>query len=445
MAGKVILLGVGILVTSLVIAEVQAPPQVHLITVRDAIHPATASYIVRSLQEAGEQGASLVILQLETPGGLVTSTELIIEAIKTSPTPVAVFVSSSKAASAGFLITLASDFAVMAPGTRIGAAHPVGLLGSGSQSEEETDEEAGERPAMEAKIENDIAAFARTLAQNRGRNVKAAEAAVLRSVSYTEQEALEQKLIDAICKDVQALLSTIDGRDLKRFDGSSQQISVAGATIVAVEMTFKERVLSIIANPSLAIFLLGLGLLGIYIEMTNPGVVLPGVVGGVCLLLFAFAAQVLPVNVLALLMFVGAVVLFILEVNVTSYGMLTLTGIVMMALGSLMMFDTPIPEMRVPLSVVVPMCVAVGVICTLVLQFALRAQRQEVTTGREGLELETGTALTDLDPRGRVFVHGEYWEAVTDSPVRQGQQVRVKKIRKLLLEVEPVEEKGGSR
>jgi membrane-bound serine protease (ClpP class) len=442
MAGKAALLISGILAATPVIADVQAAPRVHLITVRDAIHPATASYIERALLEANEQQASLIVLQLETPGGLVTSTEQIIEAIKTSQTPVAVFVSSSKAASAGFLITLASDFAAMAPGTRIGAAHPVGLLGDGGQRGE--DGKGGERPAMEAKIESDIAAFARTLAQNRGRSVEAAEAAVLRSVSYTEKEALKQGLIEAICNDVPALLEEIDQRDLKRFDGSSQRVSVAGATIVEADMSFKERVLSVIANPSLAIFLLGLGMIGIYVEMTHPGLVLPGVVGGVCLLLFAFAAQVLPVNVLALLMFVGAVVLFILEVNVTSYGMLTLTGIALMALGALMMFDTPIPEMRVPLSVVVPMCVAIGIICTLVLHFALRAQRQEVTTGREGLELEIGTALTDLNPRGRVFVHGKYWDAVADSTVRQGQQVRVKKIRHLLLEVEPVGETGES-
>ncbi|MEE9219256.1 MAG: nodulation protein NfeD [Acidobacteriota bacterium] len=436
------LLVAGALAASIAIADAPARPLVYVVTVRDAIHPASAAYVERILREAGERGASLVVLKLETPGGLVTSTEQIIEAIKASPAPVAVFVSSTKAASAGFLITLASDFAAMAPGTRIGAAHPVGMFGQGGQREDQ--EDSSGRSAMEAKVESDIAAFARTLAQNRGRNVEAAESAVLKSVSFTEREALEQGLIDAICNDVPDLLQVLEGKLLKRFDGRSQKVEIANALIVETDMTFKENVLSVIANPTLAFFLLGLGVLGIYVEFTHPGLVLPGVVGAICLLLFAFAAQVLPVNVLALLLILGAIVLFILEVNVASYGMLTVAGIALMALGALMLFDAPIPEMRVPLGTVLPVCIAIGIICTLVLHFALSAQRQEVTTGREGLELEIGTALSDLNPRGRVFVHGEYWDAVSRKPIRQGQQVRVRKIERLLLEVEPANDAGES-
>jgi membrane-bound serine protease (ClpP class) len=416
---------------------------VHLVTIRDAIHPVSAGYIQRALREAGEAQANLVILQLETPGGLVTSTEQIIEAIKASPAPVAVFVSSTKAASAGFLITLASDFAVMAPGTRIGAAHPVGLFGGGEQEEgKEKGGKSGGRLAMEAKLESDIAAFARTLAQNRGRNVKAAEAAVLSSVSYTEREALEQGLIDLICPDVDALLKAAQGRVVRRFDGRKQKLEVAGALRVRVGMNAKESVLSVIANPTLALFLLGLGILGIYVEFTHPGLLLPGVAGVVCLLLFGFSVQILPINVMGLLLILAAIVLFILEVNVVSYGLLAVTGVVLMALGSLMLFDTPIPEMRVPLGAVLALSAAVGVVATMVLRFALRAQRGAVLTGHEGLLREIGTALTDLEPRGKVFVHGEYWDAVARRPLKQGARVRVCRAERTLLEVDAAEEQG---
>lgn len=421
-------------------AGTPASPLVYLVTIRDAIHPVTASYLERALREAGDQGASLVVLQLETPGGLVSSTEQIIEAIKSSPAPVAVFVSSSKAASAGFLITLASDFAAMAPGTRIGAAHPVGMFGSGSQREEES--KKGERPAMEAKIENDIAAFARTLAQNRGRNVEAAESAVRRSASFTEREALAKGLIDVVCNSKEELLKAIDGRVLRRFDGRTQKVVLAGARIVRVDMNVKERVLSVVANPTLAFFLLGLGLLGLYVEFTHPGLIAPGVVGAVCLLVFAFASQILPVNVMGLLMILASVVMFVLEATVTSHGMLAVTGIALMVLGALMLFNTPIPEMRVPLMAVLPLALAIAGVMTFILRFALKAQRQVVATGSEALVQETGTALTDIAPRGKVFVHGEYWDAVARQPIRQGQRVRICKVDRLLLEVEPIADQG---
>ncbi len=442
MRAAAILLGTAVLAAAPGGSDARTPPRVHVITVRDAIHPVTAGYIARTLREAGEQGASLVVLHLETPGGLVTSTEQIVEAIKTSAAPVAVYVSSSKAASAGFLITLASDFAAMAPGTRIGAAHPVGLFGGGEQQEPRSKD--GQRPAMEAKIENDIAAFARTLAQNRGRNVEAAESAVRRSTSYTEREALEARLIDGVYRDLDELLKAIDGRTLKRFDGRRQKVSLTGAERVTVDMTPKERVLSVIANPTLALFLLGIGMLGIYVEFTHPGAVLPGVVGGVCLLLFAFASQILPVNVLGLLLIVAGLVMFVLEVNVTSYGTLTITGVALLILGSLMLFDAPIPEMRVPLSAVLPLAAAIAAVATLVVRFAVRSQRGRVVTGQEGLVHEVGTALTSLEPRGKVFVHGEYWDAVAARPVREGGRVRVKRVDNMLLEVEPVEEHGES-
>jgi membrane-bound serine protease (ClpP class) len=440
MKGAVMLLAAAALAALPAPVGTPAPPLVHLVTIRDAIHPVTASYLERALREAGDQGASLVVLQLETPGGLVSSTEQIVEAIKSSPAPVAVFVSSSKAASAGFLITLASDFAAMAPGTRIGAAHPVGMFGSGSQREEEG--KKGERPAMEAKIENDIAAFARTLAQNRGRNVEAAESAVRRSASFTEREALAKGLIDLVCNNMEELVKAIDGRVLRRFDGRTQKVVLTGARIVRADMNIKERVLSVVANPTLAFFLLGLGLLGLYVEFTHPGLIAPGVVGAVCLLLFAFASQILPVNVMGLLMILAAVVMFVLEATVTSHGMLAVTGIALMVLGALMLFNTPIPEMRVPLMAVLPLALAIAGVMTFILRFALKAQRQVVATGSEALVQETGTALTDIAPRGKVFVHGEYWDAVARQPIRQGQKVRIRKVDRLLLEVEPVADRG---
>jgi membrane-bound serine protease (ClpP class) len=417
----------------------EAPPRlVHVVTVRDAIHPVSAGYIARALREAGARDVALIVLKLETPGGLVSSTEEIIEAIKGSKPPVAVFVHSSKAASAGFLIALASDFAAMAPGTRIGAAHPVGLLGDGGQKDKK--EGDAERPVMQAKIENDLAALARTLAQNRGRNVAAAEAAVRRSVSYTEREALEQRLIEAICGDLDELLRVLDGRELRRFDGRRHRLALSGAQRLEVPMNLKERVLSVIANPTLALALLALGVLGVYVEFTHPGAVLPGVVGAVCLLLFAFATQILPVNVMGLLLILASLVMFILEVSVTSYGMLALTGVALLVLGSLMLFNTPIPEMRVPLAAVLPIAAAVGGVAVLVLRFALRAQRARVATGREGLVGELGRALEDLAPRGKVFVHGETWDARSRRPARQGQRVRVLALEGMELEVEPQDE-----
>jgi len=443
MKAAVILLWAAAVVAPQAGADPPQAPRVHLITVRDAIHPVTAGYIERALREAGDQRAALVVLQLETPGGLVSSTEQIIEAIKSSPAPVAVYVSSSKAASAGFLITLASDYAAMAPGTRIGAAHPVGLFGSGGQQQGERKD--GERPAMEAKIENDIAAFARTLAQNRGRNVKAAESAVLRSASFTEREALEQGLIEAICTDLDQLLRDLDGKSLKRFDGRTQKLELGGAVRVEVGMNFKERVLSVVANPTLAMFLLALGMLGVYVEFTHPGAVLPGVAGAVCLLLFGFSVQILPINVMGLVLFVAALVMFVLEFNVTSYGMLALTGVALMALGALMLFDTPIPEMRVPLTAILPMVAVVGGVAMVVTRLALRAQRGVVVTGSEGMVGKVGTALTDLNPAGKVFVHGEYWDAVAVGPVRQGRRVRVRRLDGMRLEVEALEEEESTK
>ena len=297
---------------------------------------------------------------------------------------------------------------------------------------------------MEAKVENDIAAFARTLAQNRGRNVQAAEAAVLRSVSYTEREALDQGLIETICIDVNGLLKAVEGRTVRRFDGRRQKLEVAGAQVVAAEMNTKEKILSVIANPTLALFLLGLGILGVYVEFTHPGLLLPGIAGVVCLLLFGFSVQILPINVMGLILFLAAIVLFVLEVNVVSYGLLTLTGIALMTLGALMLFDAPIPEMRVPLSAVLPLCAGIGIVATVVLRFALRAQRGAVLTGTEGLLRETGTALTDLDPRGKVFVHGEYWDAVARRPLKEGCRVKVCRVEGMLLEVDAAEEKGVS-
>jgi membrane-bound serine protease (ClpP class) len=438
MKSAAILLGVAALAALPALADAPASRLVHVVTVRDAIHPVSAGYIARALREAGEGGAALIVLRLETPGGLVSSTEEIIEAIKGSKVPVAVFVHSSKAASAGFLIALASDFAAMAPGTRIGAAHPVGLLGDGGQKDKK--EGDGDRPVMQAKIENDLAALARTLAQNRGRNVAAAEAAVRRSVSYTEREALEQRLIEAICGDMDELLKVMDGREVRRFDGRRQRLALSGAQRLEVPMNLKERVLSVIANPTLALALLALGVLGVYVELTHPGAVLPGVVGAVCLLLFAFATQILPINVMGLLLILASLVMFILEVSVTSYGMLALTGVALLVLGSLMLFNTPIPEMRVPLAAVLPIAAAVGGVAVLVLRFALRAQRSRVATGREGLVGEVGTALGDLAPHGKVFVHGETWDARSLRPARQGQRVQVLGLEGMELQVEPVEE-----
>ncbi|MEJ2188300.1 MAG: nodulation protein NfeD [Acidobacteriota bacterium] len=405
--------------------------------VEDTIQPASQRYIERVLTEAENRGAELVVLELDTPGGLIDTTRDITSAITTSPVPVAVFVTpaGARAASAGFFILMSGDVAAMSPGTNTGAAHPVG--GQGENLPEDVRE----------KITNDAAAMVRSLAEHRGRNAATAARTVSESISLTAEEALDEHLIDFVVADDQALLAKLDGYDLTRFDGATEVLDLAQPTMVYIEPTFAEQLFSVLANPNVAYLLMALGALGLYVEITHPGGILPGVVGVVFLLLGLYSVSVLPVSWAGVALIFVALMLFVLEVKVTSYGLLTIGGVISFVLGSLMLFDGPIPAMRVSMGVVLPTAVVVALLTGFLLTRVLRAHRQRPMTGREGLVGEEGRAIGDLAPEGKVAVHGEYWDArVVGGPVRDGGVVRVVKVGEHRIDVVAVDdlEEGGA-
>ncbi len=406
-----------ILVVLSLVAPVFASAAVLKIKVDAPIHPVTAEYVVKSLDKADREGADLVLLTVDTPGGLDTSMREIIGKIVNAKTPVAAFVgpSGSRAASAGFFIALACDVFIMAPGTSTGSAHPVGISLTGQAMDK----------TMEEKVTHDAAAYVRTIAEKRGRNVRMAEDAVRKSLSYTEKEALDGGLIDLVAGSEEEILARLDGRTIKRFDGSERPLALAGKPVVDWHMTFRQKFLLTIANPNLAYILLMIGLLGLYFEFSHPGAILPGVLGGISLLVAAFAFQILPINYAGLGLIILAVILFILEIKVQSFGMLAVGGIAAMIIGSLMLIKAPIAELRTSLSYVLPVVLAVSLIVLFLLTLVFKAHRRRSMTGREGMVGETGTARTDLSPAGKVFVHGEIWEAEADGPVRAGEKVKV--------------------
>ena len=406
-----------ILAAWILLAPVLASAAVIRIKVDAPIHPITSEYIVQSLERADREAVDLVILTLDTPGGLDTSMRQIIEAVVNAKTPVAAFVgpSGSRAASAGFFIAMACDVFVMAPGTSTGSAHPVSVSLTGQAMDK----------TMEEKVTNDAAAYMRSLAEKRGRNVRMAEDAVRKSLSYTEKEALDGGLIDFIASSEEEIAARLDGRTIRRFDGSDRTLALAGKPAADWPMTFRQRFLLTIANPNLAFILLMIGLLGLYFEFSHPGAILPGVLGGISLLLAVFAFQILPINYVGLGLIVLAVILFILEIKVQSFGMLAVGGIAAMIIGSLMLIKAPITELRPSLGYVLPVVLAVSLIVLFLLTLVFKAHRRRSFSGREGMIGETGTARTDLSPAGRVFVHGELWQAEADGTVRAGEKVKV--------------------
>lgn len=400
-------------------SDAPASPLVYSATVDALIHPVSAEFMVDAMDRADRAHAALVVFTLQTPGGLVDSTRSIIARMLSSRTPVAVFVgpAGNRAASAGFLITIAADVAAMAPGTHIGAAHPV--QGNGEKLDE----------TMAKKLASDVAAAARSWASGRGRNADLADQAVRESRSFTEEEALhaEPPLIDVVAKDVPELLARLDGRTVRRFDGRTIVLHTAGARVVPLEMNWRQRVLSALAHPNIAYLLLSLGILGLTIEMWNPGAVLPGVAGGLCLLLAFFTFQVLPVNYSGLLLLVFGVVLLVLEVKVTSHGVLSVGGILSLLFGSMMLMDTSAPELRVSLSVILPVVAGLAAILIVLVRLGIASQRRKPATGDAGMIGEPGTALTAFGPGqpGRVVTHGENWSAVANEPIAEGDRVTV--------------------
>jgi membrane-bound serine protease (ClpP class) len=415
-----------VVVLTLAVAAPVFSGEVVRMRVEDTIQPASQQFIERALAEAVERDAVLVVMELDTPGGLVDTTRDITTAITTSPVPVVVFVNppGARAASAGFFILISADVAAMAPGTNTGAAHPVG--GQGENLPED----------VRDKITNDAAAMVRSLAEHRGRNPETAERAVIESISLTAEEALEERLIDLIATDINDLLEQLNGMEVTRFNGDVVNLDLDELQMVEIEPTFAERLFSVLANPNIAYLLMALGALGLYVEITHPGGILPGVVGVIFLLLGLYSVSVLPVSWAGVALIFVALMLFILEVKVTSYGLLTVGGVISFVLGSLMVFDGPIPAMRVSMGVVLPTAVVVATLTGFLLTRVLWAHRQPPMTGHEGLVGDVGRAIGEIAPEGKVAVHGEYWNARSvGSAIADGDRVRVVAVRNSWIEV----------
>ncbi|MCJ7610903.1 MAG: nodulation protein NfeD [Candidatus Aminicenantes bacterium] len=387
------------------------------ITIDAPINAVTAEYVVQAVDRADAEKAELLIIALNTPGGLDTSMRQIIEKILGARTPSVAWVSPSgaRSASAGLFIALACDLFIMAPGTNTGAAHPVGVAVPG-QSMDQT---------MADKITEDAAAYIKSLAERRGRNVAMAENAVRKSLSYTAGEALEGGLIDGLAGTTGDLIGLINGKTITRFSGQKVTLALEGQPLTAIPLSSRQKFLLTIANPNLAYLLLMLGLLGLYFELAHPGVILPGVLGSISLILAFFAFQILPINYAGLALILLAVLLFILEIKVVSHGLLAIGGVVAMLIGSIMLIRSNIPELKPSLNIIIPVVLGFSLILILLVTVAARALRRKVLTGVEGLAGEIGTARTDLDPEGQVFVHGEGWRAAAESVVPKGSKVRV--------------------
>jgi membrane-bound serine protease (ClpP class) len=418
-------LGVACLFCSIASAEVLR------IVVNDTIQPITAEYIARAIDEAHRRNDQAVLIAINTPGGLLSSTQRIIEKITASPVPVIIYVTptGSHAGSAGIFILESADIAAMAPGTAAGAAHPVLFMGP---VQIKPDDE------MKQKIENDAAALMRSVAGRRGRNVEAAEGAVRQSKSFTEQEALAQHLIDYVASSPEDLFRQLAGKSFKRFNGEAASLNLTGQPVVVFDMTLKEHILDYLMDPNISFLLLAIGALALYIEFNHPGAVVPGTVGVVFILLALFALNLLPTRFAALGLILGAFALFALEAKFATHGVLTIGGIALLTLGGLLLVDSPIPEMRVHLFTALAVSIPLGFITAFLMTIALKARRNKVVTGAQGLVGETGVAQTSLAPQGKVFVHGELWDAISSTEVLVGQLIVVRQVDGLTLQVEPL-------
>lgn len=403
-----------------------APPGIRAVAVHDPITPVIAQFLHRTIEDAARRGDSLLLIELDTPGGLDSAMRQIVQDIFASPVPVAVYVapSGARAASAGAIITLAADIGAMAPGTNIGAAHPVSIGEKGDKT-------------MEDKVVNDAEAYAEGIARKRGRNEALARSMVRDSISLSADKALTGHVIDIIARDRSDLLRQLEGRRISR-DGGEMVLRLAGAEVVTAEMGPVERVLNAISNPNVAYVLMMLGMLGLFFELSNPGVILPGVIGGISLILAFFAFQTLPVNYAGVLLILLALVLFIAEIKVVSHGMLTLGGVIAMVLGSLMLFESPETYLRVSWSVIGVTVLATAGFFVFAVTKALRVHRLRPTTGREGLIGEEGWAESGIAPEGKVFVRGEYWDAWSDEPIAVGTKVVVEAVQGMRLKVKRI-------
>lgn len=407
-----------------------AKGDIYIVKVADAISPGVAEFVKSSLEKAQEEEAACIIIELDTPGGLAESMRLIVQDILASKVPVVVYVapSGARAASAGVMITMAADVAAMAPGTNIGAAHPVGAGGkeiSGTMSE---------------KVVNDMVAQAKSVAKERGRNAEWVEQAIRESVSITATEALKENVIDLIAKDTDDLIRQLNGRKIK----DKGVLSLDKAQKVIIKPGLRTKILRTISNPNIAYILLMIGFAGLYFELSHPGAIFPGVIGGIALILAFFALQTLPVNYAGILLIILAIIFFIMEMKIASYGLLSVAGIVSLLLGSMMMFKDTGSGMKLSLKVLLPTIVLISGFFVFVAGLVFRAQVAKPRTGTKGLVGEIGTVKKALTPEGKVFVHGELWNAKAEKAIDENTKVRVVNVVDLMLEVEPLEEQSGA-
>jgi membrane-bound serine protease (ClpP class) len=406
---------------------VHAQVQVLAVDVDGIVHPITVEILSRAIDQAKQNNHSLVLLRLNTPGGLMDAMRECVSKIVASPVPVVTYVSPSggRAASAGFFLLEAGDVAAMAPATNTGAAHPLVIS---TQVD----------PVLLRKLENDAAASLRSIVSKRGRNSALAEKAVLESRSFTDKEALDQKLIDLIARNDQDLLRQLDDREITHFDGNKQILHLKNANIVTYEKSIRQKFLSAISDPNVALVLLVLGALGIYVEFSTPGLIVPGVAGAILALLGLSAIAVLPINRVGASLLLLALTLFVLEAKITSHGVLGSGGAICMVLGAVLLVDSPLPELRIHLSTAVALALPFAVITMFLVSLVVRARRSKVATGTEAMIGETGVVISEVAPEGNVFIHGEYWTAVSPAPVSAGSQVKVMAINGLRLTVKPI-------
>lgn len=403
--------------------------RVFVINVKAGIGPGISDYIQSSLKYAEEQNAEAFIIELNTPGGLLETTRDIVHTILDAKVPVVVYVhpSGARAGSAGAFITLAAHIAVMTPGTNIGAAHPVGIGGQSDSS------------AMFDKVTNDAAAFMRTIAQKRGRNVDWAERAVRESISATEQEALNEGVIDLICPNIDSLLKAIDGWEVETYDGI-KKINLKNAKVERVEKNWKQELLTFLSDPNIAYIFLMLAIYGILFELYNPGSIFPGVIGVISAVIAGYSLQMLPVNIAGLALIILAIIMFILEIKIQSYGLLTIGGIVSFLVGSIMLIDSPFEFLDISLSIIITGTILTALFFLLVIGLGIKAQTKRRATGVDALIGQEGIAITDISPGnpGKVRVSGEIWKAVSNFSIKENEPIIVKKVEGLKLVVEPL-------
>lgn len=388
---------------------------VHKITIDGAINPVVTEFIIQSIEKAEDANAELLIIEMDTPGGLMASMHLIVKSILASEVPVAVYVapSGSRAGSAGVFITMAAHIAAMAPSTNIGSAHPVNLGGGQDTSQ-----------VMAEKIINDAVASIRSVAEKRGRNADWAEKAIRESANITETEALKQNVIDYIVPLADSLLSEVDGKEIDLVNGK-KTLETKGARIEEQRMSWRQKGLNVLSDPNIAYLLFLLGMAGIFFEIYNPGVVVPGVVGGIAMILALYALHTLPVNYAGLILIILAVVMFLLEIKVQSYGVLSIGGVISFVIGSIMLIDSPLPFLQISWQLITGAAVATTAFFVLAVGLTYRAQRRQITTGKEGLVGERGKALENLNLEGSIEVHGEIWNAIADKKIKKGQKIEI--------------------